>query len=67
MRVTIEKEALTQPVPELNRLHLVQNIAASGKHRMLAAEGIRRSAGDDVYFVKQPRFHRKRQELRFDQ
>ena len=65
MSVTVEKEATAQNVPLPNRVHLLQNIAAAAKRRVLAGEGIGYTA-KQVVFVKQPRRHRKAQELRFD-
>lgn len=63
MEVTVKKQAVIHPVEEANRMHFIQNIAAAAKTGILATQGVRRGADKDVYFVKQPRLHRKRQNI----
>ena len=66
MEVTVKKQATIHAVEEMNRMHFIQNIAAAAKTGILATQGVRRGANKDVYFVKKPRFHRKRQTLSFE-
>lgn len=61
LAVTVEKEAVVNPVPAANRAHLVQNIAAAAKARALATEGVSSGGRQGVTFVKAPRLHRKPQ------
>ncbi len=65
LRVTVERESKRHEVPVANRMHLVQTITAAAKAAVLAVNGIYRRAEDgDVHFVKQPKLHRRRVELR---
>ncbi|MDT8389767.1 MAG: hypothetical protein RRC34_04565 [Lentisphaeria bacterium] len=66
MDVTVKKQAEIHPVEEANRMHFIQNIAAAAKTGFLATQGVRRGTGEDVYFVKQARLHRKRQIISFN-
>lgn len=56
--VKVVKEAEERECPEKNKLHLVQNIAASCLKALLLSCGIRQSSKGECYFTRTPRIPR---------